>query len=153
MPINSIYLKKLDDKLPADNGENKTKLMYTCARKNQKSSVGDLIGLAVVLSICFYAIYKVIINHGSNRITDFAKNQEVFKMLIGLMLLTNIKNLNNSIANNIVLPLVEPVLPFLSCGLNLTYGPFALKLGNFATDTLVFTLNLFVTYLIFMVLS
>ena len=108
------FMRKLNDRVP-DKDENKTKFMYSCARKvdNQASKLQDAVGLLIFAAICCYVIYRFITVKRKYKILEFTQNQEVSKLLIGLLLLTNIKNLSNSLVNNIILPIVEPILPFL----------------------------------------
>lgn len=151
------YLKTLDQKSPAPTAEeNKTKLMYSCARRTNHRVGGtlqDLIGLLMVGAICFFVIFKFLTSNVSMGLSGFTKNHEIGKLLIGLMLLNNVRSISNSLVNNLILPIVEPLLPFLLCRLNIYYGPFKLEFGEFVSDLIVFTINLFIIYVVFVVLS
>lgn len=151
------FLTTLDQKSPAPSvEENKTKLMYSCARRTNHRVGGtfqDLIGLLLVGAICFYVIFKFATSGVRVGLSGFTKDHEIAKLLIGLMLLNNVRNLSNSLVNNLILPLVEPMLPFLLCKLNIYYGPFQLEFGEFISDLIVFTINLFIIYVVFVVLS
>ena len=145
------YLKKLNDKVGNDS-ENQIKLMYTCSRENDRASgLSDFIGFAFIILIIVYVYYRFK-NFTQNpvRIFDFAKNQEILKMFIGLLLLSNIKNLSNSLIGNLVLPIVKPILPMISCNLSFKMGTIELKVGNFVSDSIIFAINLSVVYLVFM---
>lgn len=152
------FLNKLDQKassLPSGD-ENKTKLMYSCARRTNHRVGGtfqDFVGLLVVGAICGYVVYKFVTSNNRIKLVDFTANHEIGKLLIGLMLLSNVKNMSNSLINNIILPIVEPLLPFLLCQLNIYYGPFKIEFGEFISDMMVFTINLAIIYVVFVVLS
>jgi len=85
------------------------------------------------------------------RILEFANQQEVFKMFIGLLLLTNIKTLSNSLIANVILPMVKPILPIMSCNLRIKVGQFDIAMGEFVSDLMVFSLNLFIIHVLFSV--
>lgn len=148
------FLNKLDQKASAIQDENKTKLMYSCARKTgeNRSILSNIVGVLIIITGCIYIIFKIT-NGNSIRLVDFTKNHEIGKLLVGLMLLSNVKNLSNSLTSNVILPLVEPVLPFLLCKLNITVGPVKLEFGDFVSDLIVFTINLFIIYFVFVILS
>ena len=147
------FMRKLNDRVP-DKDENKTKFMYSCARKvdNQASKLQDAVGLLIFAAICCYVIYRFVTVKRKYKILEFTQNQEVSKLLIGLLLLTNIKNLSNSLVNNIILPIVEPILPFLLCKLRIHYGQIKIELGELISDLLVFTINLLIIYFIYMLI-
>jgi hypothetical protein len=156
----SKFLNKLDDNVSSlpSTEENKTNLMYSCARRKNNRIGGtfqDLTGLIIIGAICVYIVYKFTNTSGYSKLKlfDFAKNHEINKLLIGMMLLGNVKNVSNSLINNIILPIVEPLLPFLLCKLNIYYGPFKVEFGEFISDIIVFTINLIIIYGIFLVLS
>jgi len=131
--------------------------MYSCGGrpKTSQSSHGfkNLIGLAILGVVCVLIILKIISSSNKVQIADFARNQEIGKLLIGLMLLHNVKSLSNSFVNNLVLPLVQPVLPFLQYELKLSILGSTMELGDFITDLLVFTLNLLFVYLIYITIN
>ena len=57
------FMKKINERLP-DKDENKTKLMYSCARKvdGNGSKFQDAIGLILFAVICCYVLYKLVNN-------------------------------------------------------------------------------------------
>ena len=144
------FMMDINNRLPSDKEENKTKFMYSCARKadHEASPIQNAVGLILFGGLCIYVIMKLVNNKRKHKLLDFTKNQEISKLLIGLLLLTNVKNLSNSLVNNIILPIVEPALPFLLCGLKISYGNMNIELGKLISDLLVFTINLSIIYFI-----
>jgi hypothetical protein len=127
-------------------------LMYSCGRKTDGSAISDVLGLVVIISIFGFLFYRFMQrpdNIAVSKVLEFTKSQEVLKMFISLLLLTNIKTLSNSMISNIILPLVRPILPFLSCKLKFKLGLFEMNIGEFVSDILVFSINMFFIYLIF----
>ena len=154
------YLKTLQNKDPAIGGTSKhdscIKEMYSCGRDtNQVPMVSNLVGLIVIITLLSFLVYRFVNKPTAMsvvKIMDFATEQEVFKMFISLLLLTNIKTLSNSLIANIILPMVRPILPLLSCNLKIKFGLFALNIGEFISDIIVFTMNLYFIYFLFAVI-
>ena len=129
--------------------------MYSCGRKTKGSAVSDIVGMIVIVVIFGYLIYRFLQRPESiavNKVLEFTKSQEVLKMFISLLLLTNVKTLSNSMISNIILPLIKPVLPFLSCRLKIKVGLFEVNIGEFVSDILVFGLNMYFIYFIFSII-
>lgn len=153
------YLKKLNDKEPNLGGSSKhdscVKQMYSCGHSCKSASVAsNVAGVALTLSLIGYLVYRYINKPGGagwDKMLAFASEQEVFKMFIGLLLLTNIKTLSNSLIANIILPIVKPILPLLSCNLRIKVGLFDISVGEFVSDLLVFGMNLYIIYFLFQV--
>lgn len=153
------YLKKLNDKEPNLGGSSKhdscVKEMYSCGHSCKSASVAsNVIGVGLTLSLVSYLIYRYMNKPGGagwDKMIAFASEQEVFKMFIGLLLLTNIKTLSNSLIANIILPVIKPILPLLSCNLRIKVGLFDISVGEFISDLLVFSMNLYIIYFLFQV--
>lgn len=153
------YLKKLNDREPNLGGSCKhdtsVKEMYSCGHSCKSASVAsNVAGVVVTLSLVGYIVYRYMNKSGIsglNKVIVFANEQEVFKMFISLLLLTNIKTLSNSMIANIILPVVKPVLPLLSCDLRIKVGLFDIGVGEFISDLLVFGINLYITYFLFQI--
>lgn len=157
------YLKKLNDKEPTLGGQSKhdssIKQMYSCGHSCKSASItSNVIGVILTLVLVSYITYRYINKPGASmgaggldRIISFAGEQEVFKMFIGLLLLTNIKTLSSSLIANIILPIVQPILPLLSCNLRIKVGLFDICIGEFISDMLVFSINLYIIYFLFQI--
>lgn len=110
--MSAEYMNKLNQRLPDQSEElqNKTKLMYSCGGRPKPTEsfhgFKNLIGLAILATVCILIIFKIVSSSNKVQIADFARNQEISKLLIGLMLLHNVKSLSNSFVNNLVLPIV-----------------------------------------------
>lgn len=129
--------------------------MYSCGRKTKCSPVSDVIGIAVIIAIISYMIYRFVQRPDSialGKLLEFTRNQDVIKLFISLLLLTNIKTLSNSLITNIVLPVIKPILPFLSCKLKIKIGLFEMNIGEFVSDILVFGINMYFIYFIFSII-
>jgi hypothetical protein len=151
------YLKTLNDKEPALGGSSKhdscVKEMYSCGHECKDATVtSNVLGMIVSISLVSYLVYRFINKSnvsGISKLLDFATEQEIFKMFIGLLLLTNIKTLSNSLIANIILPIIKPILPLLSCNLRIKIGLFAVNIGEFISDLIVFSMNLYIIYFLF----
>lgn len=150
------YLKNLNDKQSAIDNDNCAKMMYSCGRNKEKckpSSVANIIGTVGIVAILLFVAHRFFAGTPrTDHILDFTKNLEVSKMFVGLLLLTNIKNLSNSLISNIILPILEPILPLISCSMRLDLGLFSLEVGNFVSDVLVFAINIYIIYFIFILM-
>lgn len=153
------YLKKLNDREPNLGGSSRhdscVKEMYSCGHSCKSASVAsNVTGVVATLSLIAYLVYRYINKPGGGGLAKmilFANEQEVFKMFVGLLLLTNIKTLSNSLIANIILPVVKPILPLLSCNLRIKVGLFDISVGEFISDLLVFGMNLYIVYVLFQV--
>lgn len=121
------------------------KQVYSCGNKPvEQCSRLAYITPIVVLGLVFLA-FKT-----SRGFSHFMGDRSVIKIIITLYLATNAKNLNQSMIDNIVLPLIKPIMPWISNhNQNLRLGPFNLGLGNFVTDAVVFAINMFFIYGVF----
>lgn len=150
------YLKDLNNKKDIIDKDNCSKLMYSCGRDKsvcKPNIFANILGTTGFIAIFIFIVYRLLSSGtGSYHIIDFTKNLEISKMFIGLLLLTNIKNLSNSLIANIILPIIQPILPLLSCSMRLELGLFSIEVGNFVSDVLVFAINMYITYLIFILI-
>jgi hypothetical protein len=149
-----MYLKDLNDKRVSIDDIN-TKSMYTC--KNMKGGslrITNIIGLATIIAGLSYLIFRLASKPsiGVNMLTFVADN-EVLKMFIGLLLLSNIKSLTESLTQNIIVPLVKPILPLIVCSLRIKLGLFSLNVGSFASDLVIFGINIGIIYALFAALK
>lgn len=121
------------------------KQIYSCGCEpiEQKSRFSILVP--------FVVIALLILTFKSNAgFSKFVGDKSVIKILTTLYLATNAKNLNQSLIDNLVLPVIKPLMPWISNhNQNIEFGPFKLKIGNFLTDLVVFTLNVFFVYFMF----
>jgi hypothetical protein len=153
------YLKKLNEKDPTLGGPSRhdtcVKEMYSCGHACKGASVAsNVTGVTLTVVLLCFIVYRFInrpVSGGINRIVSFANEQEVTKVFIGLLLLSNIKTLSNSLIANIILPLIKPVLPLISCNLKIKVGLFDINVGEFVSDLLVFGINLYIIYILFQI--
>lgn len=144
------YMKNLNNK---DANVDYIKEMYTCGRDTSNvSQITNTIGLILIVVVVFFVVYRF--TNRPNIMTidkfiSFTDNQEIFKLFVSLLILANIKILTNSVVANIILPLIKPILPLLTCNLNFKVGLFEMYIGNFLSDLIVFLANLYVIYFMF----
>jgi large-conductance mechanosensitive channel len=146
------YLKNLNNKAPDIGGtsshDNSVKEMYSCARKTSTTpAIANLLGFIALVSFLFLAWYRISnknISYGE--FTKFTTDLDMRKMFIGLLLLSNIKTLSNSMIENVILPIVKPILPLISCNFRINIGLFDMEIGSFISDMIVFLLNTFVIF-------
>ncbi len=153
------YLKSLHNKEPAIGGASNhdtcIKEMYSCGRPRGSTLLSNLVGFITIIMVVSFMIYRFMNKPGElnlSKLIVFATEHDVFKMFIGLLLLTNIKTLSNSLIANIILPLIKPILPFLSCNLKITVGLFSLNIGDFISDVIIFILNIYIIYMLFVII-
>lgn len=134
-------MAELDDFFDAE----PLKQVYSCGCKpvEQKSRF--------TIVVPFIVITLLVLTFKSNAgFSKFIGDKSVIKILTTLYLATNAKNLNQSLIDNLVLPVLKPIMPWISNhDQNIEFGPFKLKVGNFLTDMVVFTFNVFFIYLLF----
>lgn len=151
------YLKNLNEKAPDIGGSSKhdncVKEMYSCGRKEEGTVLSNVIALVSVIGLFSFLVYRYVDKPAGSlhftRIFDFAADQQIFKMFIGLMILINLKTLSNSLIANIILPLMRPILPLLSSSLKFKFGLFSVNIGDFISDLLVFAINMYLIYFMF----
>jgi hypothetical protein len=134
--------------------DNSIKEIYSCGRKTEIHGTANFIGILAIIALISFSIYKIstkkaVISVG--HVFDFAASNEIFKMFISILLLTNIKTLSDSFVYHIILPVIKPILPFLACNLKLKLGLFTISLGEFISDVLVFLINLYAIYIMYVV--
>ena len=149
--ITTQELMGIDQKTVGVNDENKIKLMYTCnPRPKFDSDIRNFILIIIMLSIIILVSYKIIINKKKVKLVDFARNHDIAKLLIGLLLLNHVKQLSSSLVNNIILPFIEPILPYIQCNISFNYKDGVIELGQFITDIIVFSINLIILYILYL---
>ena len=151
----TIFLKTLNQMDELDPSENKLKYAYSCSREKvcnlrNSSCINQALGLSMAIATIIYLFYRLIRINGKSgfKLASFAQDQNVTKMFVGLLILSNLKNLSNSLINNIIIPLLDPFMPFLVCHLRLKVGPFDINFGNFASDIMIFGFNIVAIYII-----
>ena len=129
--------------------------MYSCGHACKSASVAsNVTGVTLTVALLSFLVYRFInrpVNGGLSQVVNFASEQDVTKMFIWLLLLSNIKTLSNSLIANIILPLIKPILPLISCNLKIKVGLFDISVGEFVSDILVFGINLYIIYVLFQV--
>src|SRR3989344_5544435 len=131
------YLRDLNNKQDLIDKENCTKLMYSCGQKEtcRPTALSRIIGIVGLVAMLLFVTHRFLIARPrADHILDFTKNLEITKMFTMLLLLGNIKNLTNSLTANIILPVIQPIIPILSCSLRL----FSIDIGHFVADVVIF---------------
>ncbi len=146
-----MFLKTLNEMEELDPSENKLKYAYSCGRNkicsNEQNNVSKMIGVSITIFVVLYSLYRSK-SFSPIKLMDFAYDNNITKMFVGLLVLSNLKNLSNSFINNIILPIMDPFIPLLSCHFRFKFGPFDINCGNFASDMLVFGFNIYAIYFI-----
>jgi hypothetical protein len=150
------YIKDIQKKDPDVAKDSPIQEVYSCGHKAEKVTVtSNVIGLLVIVTVICFLIYRFCYRSKAinlNEVLVFADKQDVIRLFIGLLLLVNIKTLSNSLIRNVILPVVKPILPLLSCNLRFRVGMFDLEIGNFVSDLLVFVINLYIIYFLFVII-
>jgi len=151
------FMKNMNNKLPELGGtskhDNSIKEMYSCGRDTKKTVIANILGTIAIISLIVFITYKIINYQSPLKLTEFALNQDISKMFITLLLLSNIKTLSNSFVANIILPIMKPILPFLSSSLRIKIGLFSINVGDFISDLIVFTANIYAIYGTYLILT
>lgn len=153
--IKAEEVLEINNKL-SGNDENKAKMMYYGGSRqcSTKENNHNIIGIILFICLISYIIYRLLNNKNkfNFKFLSFTKNHDIIKLLIGLLLLNHVRLLSSSLINNLVLPLIEPIIPFLECNFTIKYYNTYLEIGKFMTDILVFLLNIFILYVIYIIL-
>jgi len=151
------YMKNINNKLNIQNNakhDNSIKEIYSCGRATEAHGVANFVGIIAIVGLIAFCTYKIASKKSVislSHVFDFAASNEIFKMFITILLLINIKTLSDSFVFHIILPIIKPILPFLACNLKLKLGLFEIKLGEFISDVLVFLINLYAIYIMYIV--
>lgn len=73
----------------------------------------------------------------------FVKKYNVIALAIGFMIAKNLTTLTTSATDNIINPLLDPIIQKVDKNINfkqweLSYGPFNIKIGKFLSDLIEF---------------
>ena len=82
------------------------------------------------------------------RFLDFLKDKNIRATLVSLLIAVNTQNLSKSIVYNIIMPILDPILPFLAIDYTIRFKSWEIPVGRFVTDFLVFLINVYLIYLI-----
>lgn len=148
------YLADLNVKDPFPSSATQSdciKEMYSCGHKcKDASTASNVLGVVVTIVVLSFVVYRYMNKPVvSSDLIAFMDQHEIFKMLIGLLLLSNIRTLSNSLVANIVLPIIKPVLPLISCNLKIKFGLFEIGIGEFISDLLIFLINIYIIFFLF----
>ena len=141
--------------------DNIYKKMYsiTCAnRPKNENYFSNYVGLIFIVCIFFgLIIYKkrtkgTTSKKGGINVKTFLKNHDIVKLIIGLLLLNHIRELSNSMVHNLIHPLIEPLIPFIQCTFSIKYLDSHIEIGNFITDILIFSINIAILYILYLVM-
>lgn len=154
-------------KLPEANPthDNIYKKMYSIScmnRPKNEYTFSNYVGLILLILIAFgFVMYRKIIRSGGNikknkstipGIKTFLQNHDIVKLIIGLLLLNHVRELSNSMVSNVIHPLIEPLIPFIQCTFSIKYSDSHIEIGNFITDILIFTINLGILYILYLIM-
>lgn len=138
--------------------DNVYKQMYsvnTCSsRPKNEYYFSNYLGLIVLVSIIIIIIItkSKTPNTETLNIRSFLQKHDIVKLLIGLLLLNHIRELSNSLVSNIILPVVNPIIPFIQCTFYIKYLDDYIELGNFITDLIIFSINIIILYILYLVM-
>lgn len=125
--------------------------LYSCGN-GKLQPVSNALGLLVLVVIFSYIVFRLIQQPNILSITkmlSFTADQNILKMFVSLMLFSNIRTLSNSLINNVILPVIRPLLPILICNLKVKIGLFEINVGEFISDLLVFLINVYLVFVVY----
>jgi len=114
-------------------------------------------GLAgLVLGGVLYLMYSIVkaflaIDIGDlniNKFITFLDQKNVLAIMIGLMIASNARDLIKSITNNFIMPLLEPIMPFIKMQYKVQIGPFKFEFGKLVSDIIMFLINIYIIYIL-----
>lgn len=146
-----MELLKLNQKVPAEN-QTKVSMLYSeesIEGFNGEScgKVVNIIGFLVLVLLIILIIHFFIKNRGKR--LDIIKENDIGKLLIGLLLLTHVRILTSSLTDNIVVPILMPVVPYLKCNFTIKFfDDNIIYAGKFMSDLFIFIINLVIIYFI-----
>jgi large-conductance mechanosensitive channel len=62
------------------------------------------------------------------------------------MIASNAREFIKSITNNLIMPLLQPILPFIQMEYVIHIGPFKFKFGQLVSDLIMFLINIYIIY-------
>jgi hypothetical protein len=156
--MNAEALMKLPEASTTQNPsshDNIYKKMYSCANRplNEKH-FSNYTGLILVMFIIIgLIIYKKKARFTrKNSVKTFLQNHDIVKLIIGLLLLNHVRELSNSMVHNLIHPLIDPLIPFIQCTFSIKYLDSHIEIGNFITDILIFSINVAILYILYLIL-
>tara|TARA_R100001163_G_scaffold64135_2_gene57666 strand:- start:3284 stop:3832 length:549 start_codon:yes stop_codon:yes gene_type:complete len=126
---------------------------------------GDTIitkGLAgIVLTGVIYLLYRMAIafyslelnNLSTQNFLFFLDQKNILSIMIGLMIAANARDVIKSLTNYFILPLLEPIMPFIELQYKVQIGPFKFEIGKLVSDIIMFLINIYIIYIIVSVFS
>ena len=79
---------------------------------------------------------------------NFLRDKNIRNTLISLLIAANTNNLSKSLVQNIIMPILDPIIPFFAIDYSIQYREWDIPVGRLFTDFLVFLINLYIVYLI-----
>lgn len=133
--------------------ENLNKIYYGGGREcsNKQNNI-NLFYVFIIILLIVYLVYKFVNKKINIKFLDFTKNHDIIKLLFGLLILNNVRLLSTSLIDNLIFPLIEPIIPFLECNFIIKYYNNNIEIGKFLTDLLVFIINIFILYIIYIII-
>jgi len=126
---------------------------------NPDSSIAQLTSVLVMFIIVylFYLLgnqfYTIgVTGFGYKHFIKFLDDKNVMTIIIGMMVATNARDLTKSITNHLIIPILKPLLPFMELKYPVKVGPFDLMLGSLISSILIFMINLYLIYLMVIIL-
>ena len=113
-------------------------------------------GLAgLVLIGVIYLMYRIVGAFMSIEFSDlstdkflgFLDRKNILSIMIGLMIAGNARDLIKSLTNNFIMPLLEPILPFIKLQYKVQIGPFKFEIGRLVSDIIMFLINIYIIYI------
>lgn len=124
-------------------------------KKGKRDIVSTAAAMAMLAGI-IYIIFKLwkqfmkleIEELNPARFIAFLQKKNILTIVIGMMIATNARDLVKSLTENFIMPLLEPVLPFLTLRHEVKIGPFTFKLGQLMSDIIMFLIHIYTIYII-----
>jgi len=88
-----------------------------------------------------------------NKFVAFLDGKNIISVIIGMMVAENARDFVKSLTNNLILPILKPIMPFLQTDYPVQIGPFVFDFGTLISDLMMFLINLYIIYVIMAMFS
>lgn len=127
----------------------------------EDNAIISQIAVVAFLGGIIYLIYKVghrFFNLKFNELNfsqfvNFLETKNIIAMIIGMMVADNARDFVKSLTNNLILPLLAPILPFLERDYPVQIGPFIFDIGSLVSDLIMLLINLYIIYIVLAMFS
>jgi large-conductance mechanosensitive channel len=110
----------------------------------------------IVLIGVFYLMYNIgtvflnvkLSNLSTTKFLQFMNKNNILGVAVGLMIAGTARDFIKELTDELILPILQPIMPFIEFDYIVQIGPIKLKIGKILSNVIMFLINIYIIYVL-----